>query len=108
MQSFEHENLVQYYQSFVVNTDLWIVLELMDCSKTPCNGRVSGLSSSYNVKPYATVTNLTAIVETGSMLDVLRFKEKTAPRGISPTAWASTLLAPFCFLASISCYSTSF
>ena len=35
MQSFEHENLVQYYQSFVVNTDLWIVLELMDCGKTP-------------------------------------------------------------------------
>eukprot|EP00045_Choanoeca_perplexa_P008396 m.77630 g.77630 ORF g.77630 m.77630 type:complete len:707 (+) comp14477_c0_seq1:115-2235(+) len=48
MKSFEHDNLVKYYQSFVVKSDLWIVLELMDC---------------------------------GSMLDVLRFKEKTAPRG---------------------------
>eukprot|EP00730_Choanoeca_flexa_P003845 TRINITY_DN11519_c0_g2_i2.p1 TRINITY_DN11519_c0_g2~~TRINITY_DN11519_c0_g2_i2.p1 ORF type:complete len:391 (+),score=76.77 TRINITY_DN11519_c0_g2_i2:126-1298(+) len=48
MKSFEHENLVKYYQSFVVRSELWIVLELMDC---------------------------------GSMLDILRYKEKSAPRG---------------------------
>eukprot|EP00045_Choanoeca_perplexa_P008252 m.76021 g.76021 ORF g.76021 m.76021 type:complete len:503 (-) comp14419_c0_seq2:166-1674(-) len=31
MTSYRHKNLVEYYQSFVVKSKLWIVLELMDC-----------------------------------------------------------------------------
>lgn len=88
MSSCNHENVVTYYTSFVVNDELWLVLRLLEGNMISSFSNISLSSCFFQLRKYY------ICVSGGSLLDVIKHKMNVTncKHGVFDEATIATVL----------------